>query len=290
MSRLDGKTAFITGAGRGQGRAIAEKFAREGANIVICDIDTPIEHVDYPLSSAADLAETVAGVQNLGGRVVAEVADVRDQDQIDRLVAVGIKEFGQIDIVVANAGLLVNKPFWETTESEWKVVTDVCLGGVWRTVKAVAPHMMSRVRGSVILTSSTSGQEGDPGIMSYVASKHGVLGIMKSAALALGPYNIRVNALLPGPVDTIINDNPGTRDRIAGKPNATREEYLASCLNWHILRGRSALSPDAIADAALFLASDDSRHVTGLEMLIDAGHRLLPGLNLNSIADEVAAR
>lgn len=290
MNRLDGKTAFITGASRGQGRAIAEKFAAEGANIVICDIDTPIEHIEYPLSTAADLAETATAVEALGCGVVAEIADVRDQEQLDAVVATGLNKFGQIDIVVANAGLLINKPFWETTESEWKVVTDICLGGVWRTVKALTPHMIERRRGSIILTSSTSGQEGDPGILSYVASKHGVLGIMKSAALALGQYNIRVNSLLPGPVDTIINDNPGTRDRIAGKPNATREEYLTSVLNWHVLRGRSALAPEAIADGAIWLASDESRHVTGLELLIDAGHRLLPGLNFNNVADEEAAR
>ncbi|QSE92163.1 mycofactocin-coupled SDR family oxidoreductase [Rhodococcus pseudokoreensis] len=291
MNRLDGKTAFITGGARGQGRAIAEKFAREGANIIVCDIDGPIEHIHYPLATAADLKETEASVERLGRGVVAEIADVRDQEQIDRVVAAGLDKFGHIDVVVANAGVLDNKPFWEMTDSEWKVVTDICLNGVWRTVKAVAPHMMERMRGSVILTSSTNGQEGDAGNMSYVAAKHGVIGVMKSAALALGQYNIRVNALLPGPVDTIINDNPGTRDRITGKAGATREDYLAACRNWHVLRGRSALAPEAVADGAIWLASDESRHVTGLEMLIDAGHRLLPGLNFdNDVVDEEASR
>ncbi|OUS88523.1 mycofactocin-coupled SDR family oxidoreductase [Rhodococcus sp. NCIMB 12038] len=290
MNRLEGKTAFITGGARGQGRAIAEKFAREGANIVTCDIDGPIEHIKYPLATAADLKDTAASIERIGRGVVAEIADVRDQEQIDRVVAAGLDKFGQIDVVVANAGVLDNKPFWEITDSEWDVVTDTCLGGVWRTVKAVAPHMIERLRGSVILTSSTNGQEGDAGNMSYVAAKHGVIGVMKSAALALGQYNIRVNSLLPGPVDTLINDNPGTRDRITGKAGATREDYLAACRNWHVLRGRSALASEAVADAAIWLASDESRHVTGLEMLIDAGHRLLPGLNFNNnVVDDEAS-
>jgi SDR family mycofactocin-dependent oxidoreductase len=290
MGRLAGKTAFITGGARGQGRAIAEKFAREGADIIVCDIGGPIEHVKYPLATAGDLAETADTVEKLGQRVIAQIADVRDQSQLDEVVAAGLKEFGKIDIAVANAGLLDNKPFWDITEGEWSVVVETCLGGVWRTAKAVAPHMIERRSGSIILTSSTNGQEGDPNTMHYVASKHGVLGIMKSAALALGPYNIRVNSILPGPVDTIINDNPGTRDRIAGKTGATREEYLTAVRNWHVLRGRSALSPDAVADGVIWLASDESRHVTGLEMLIDAGHRLLPGVNFNPIVDDEAAR
>lgn len=124
------QTAFITGAGRGQGRAIAQKFAAEGANIVICDIDAPVEHIEYPLSTSADLKETAKAVEALGREVVAEIADVRDQQQIDAVVAAGLDKFGQIDIVVANAGSLINKPFWETTENEWNVVTDICLGGV----------------------------------------------------------------------------------------------------------------------------------------------------------------
>jgi len=245
--------------------------------------------VKYPLATAADLADTAAVVRRLGRSVVALPADVRSQAELDVVVAAGMEAFGGIDVVVANAGLLDSKPFWEITEDEWSVVVETCLGGVWRTMKAVAPHMIERRSGSIILTSSTNGQEGDPNTMHYVASKHGVLGMMKSAALALGPHNIRVNSLLPGPVDTVINDNPGSRDRIAGRSGATRAEYLAAVRNWHVLRGRSALSPQAVADGAIWLASDESRHVTGLEMLIDAGHRLLPGVNFNPIEDDAAA-
>jgi SDR family mycofactocin-dependent oxidoreductase len=290
MERLVGKTAFITGGARGQGRAIAEKFAGEGADIIVCDLDHQIETVQYPLATAEDMATTVDAVKRHGRRIVAETADVRYQADIDRVVAAGLAAFGKIDIIVANAGLLDNKPFWEITEAEWSDVVETCLGGVWRTLKAVARHMIENRSGSVILTSSTNGQEGGPNTMHYVAAKHGVIGIMKCAAIELGPHNIRVNALLPGPVDTIINDNPGTRDRIAGKSGATREEYLAAVRNWHLLRGRSALSPQAVADGAIWLASDESRHVTGLEMVIDAGHRVLPGVNFNPIVDDDAAR
>jgi SDR family mycofactocin-dependent oxidoreductase len=290
MNRLVGRTAFITGGARGQGRAIAEKFASEGADIITCDLDQHIDTAKYPLGTVADMEMTIDAVKQHGRRIVAEVADVRYQSQIDRVVEAGIAAFGKIDVVVANAGFLDNKPFWEITETEWSDVVETCLGGVWRTAKAVAPHMIENRRGSIILTSSTNGQEGGPDTMHYVAAKHGVIGIMKCAAIELGPHNIRVNSLLPGPVDTIINDNPGTRARIAGKPGATREEYLAAVRNWHLLRGRSALLPEAVADGAIWLASDESRHVTGLEMVIDAGHRVLPGVNFNPIVDDEAAR
>lgn len=290
MERLSGKTAFITGGARGQGRAIAEKFAHEGANIITCDLAEHIETIKYPLGTPEDMAATVESVEQIGAKIVAETADVRYQDQIDRVVELGLAAFGKIDIVVANAGLIDNKPFWEITEGEWSDVVETCLGGVWRTLKSVAPHMIENGNGSIILTSSTNGQEGGPDTMHYVASKHGVIGIMKCAAIELGPHNIRVNSLLPGPVDTIINDNPGTRARIAGKPGANRGDYLTAVRNWHLLRGRSALSPEAVADGAIWLASEESRHVTGLEMVIDAGHRILPGMNFNPVVDDEAAR
>ena len=121
-----------------------------------------------------------------------------------------------------------------------------------------------------------------------IAAKHAVLGLMKSVGLELGPYDIRVNAVLPGPIDTKINDNPPGRDRIVGHKNATRQEYLSSILYWHALRGRTALPASAIADGMIWLVSDEARNVTGLELIIDAGHNILPGTNPRPVVDEGA--
>jgi SDR family mycofactocin-dependent oxidoreductase len=289
MARLDGKVAFVTGGARGQGRAIAEKFASEGADIVTCDIDSSVsslEYIGYDLASAADMAVTVDAVRGLGREIVAEVADVRSQEQIDRVVQAGIDAFGKIDIVVVNAGIVDYRPFWEMTEDQWHGVVDVCMTGAWRTAKAVAPHMIERGEGVMVFTSSVNGIEGGWNYMSYIAAKHGVIGIMRSAALELGAHNIRVHAVLPGPVDTPINDNPPGRDRIVGHENATREEYLAAIRNWHALRGRTALPAEAIADGMIWLVSDEARHASGIELVIDAGHMVLPGTNPNPIADD----
>jgi NAD(P)-dependent dehydrogenase (short-subunit alcohol dehydrogenase family) len=130
-----------------------------------------------------------------------------------------------------------------------------------------------------VFTSSVNGIEGGWNYAAYIAAKHGVLGLMKSVALELGPYDVRVNAVLPGPVDTAINDNPPGRDRIVGHANATREEYLQSIRYWHALKGRTALPATAIADAMIWLVSDEAVNVTGIELIIDAGHNILPGTN-----------
>lgn len=283
--RLRGKVAFITGGARGQGRAIAVKFASEGADIVLCDVDSDVDTIEYPLATAEDMATTVELVRQQGRDVVAQVADVRDQAQIDRVVAAGLERFGRIDVVVANAGIVEYTPFWEMREDAFRDVVDVNLLGVWRTAKAVAPHMIERRDGCMVFTSSVNGQEGGWPYMSYVSSKHGVIGLMRAAALELGEHNVRCHAVLPGPIDTIMNDNQNCRNRFAGKQGATREDFLESTARWHLLRGRRALPPETIADGMIWLVSDEARHATGIELVIDAGHRLLPGVNPAPVAD-----
>ena len=279
MDRLKGKVAFITGGARGQGRAIAEKFAGEGADIILGDICHDIETVGYHLGTEADLRETQQSVEALDRRCLAEVADVRDQAAIDAVVAHGIEAFGKIDILIAQAGIADYKPLWEISEAEWQDCIDVNLTGAWHAIKAVAPHMIERGSGNVVFTSSVHGIEGGWNCSHYIAAKHGVLGLMKSAALELGPYDIRVNAVLPGPIDTKINDYPDGRDRIVGHKGATREEYLSSVKYWTALKGRTALPATAIANAMIWLVSDEAENVTGVELIIDAGHNVLPGVN-----------
>lgn len=276
MARLDGKTAFVTGAARGIGRAVVEKLASEGADIVICDICRDIDAFGIAGPSAEDIEETVALVEAHGRQCYGEIADVRSQEALDAVVTNGIERFGKIDILVANAGGSGYGPFWTLTEDEWSTNVDINLNGAWRSAKAVAPHMIERLNGSIIFIASVRGVQANCNYAHYIAAKHGVLGLMKCVALELGPYGIRANAVLPGIIDTPANDNPLWRSRIARQPTATREDWLASVSQQQILRGRRALPPSAIANAVLWLASQDAEHVTGLQLIVDAGHTIVP--------------
>jgi SDR family mycofactocin-dependent oxidoreductase len=284
--RLRGKVAFITGAARGQGRAIAKKFASEGADIVVCDICRPLRTCQYPGATEADLEETRNAVEATGRGCLAEVADVRDQVAIEKIVSRALERFGGIDIVSANAGLATWIPFWELTEEQWCEVVDVNLTGVFHTLKPVVPHMMQRLSGCIIITSSVNGREPGKGVAHYTAAKHGVLGLMKNLALELGQFNIRVNAVLPSVVNTVMANNPTNSEWIFRRRDATEEEFLAATRNWHALRARPAMNPSVVADAMIWLASDEAQHITGIELPVDAGHLILPGFN-HDVVDRV---
>jgi SDR family mycofactocin-dependent oxidoreductase len=279
VSRLQGKVVLVTGAARGQGRAHAVAFAREGAEVIAVDIDAQIESVPYGTARAADLAETVAQVEALDRRIVARTADVRDGAALAAAVAEGLETFGHVDTLVANAGIFSQAPFWEMGEQQFRDVLEVNLLGVWRSMSAVAPHMIERRSGSMVLVSSVNGVRGNAGAAHYAASKHGVLGLMRSAALELGPHGIRVNALCPGLVDTPMTNWPGLYDQMAGRPGGTRDDFEAGALHYGILGGQGALGPEAVADAAVWLASDGAYGVTGQAIPVDAGHLALPGYN-----------
>lgn len=282
MGRLDGKVAFITGGARGQGRAIAEKFASEGADIVISDLGANVlKSIEYELGTHEELLETKKLVEERGQRCVAELADVRDQDQLDAVVEQALNEFGHIDIVVPNAGIAGWGLSWELSEEDWAETMDINLAGPWRTVKACAPSMIERNEGgSFIFTASTNGHEPGPNNAHYTASKHGVLGLMKAVAFELGQYGIRSNAIMPGPVMSAMIDNDVSRGRFIGKTPGTSEELFEATKNWVMLRGFGGLAPYRIADAMIWLASDEAAAVTGIEIPVDAGHLMLPGLNL----------
>jgi SDR family mycofactocin-dependent oxidoreductase len=286
MGRLDGRVALITGGARGQGRAIAAKFASEGADIVIADICGQIPSVKYEMSNKGDLQATAELIESADRRCLAEQADVRDLSQIKAVADKAMEEFGHIDILAANAGMCHFAPFWEITEEEYDDVMDVCLKGVWNSVLAVAPYMKEQMDGSIVLTSSTSGVEAAPDIAHYNAAKHGVLGLMKSFAYELGPFNVRVNAIMPGPIATKMGDNAVCREWMFGRKDATTEDYIDATRNWHLLRGRPALAPVDIANAYIWFASDEAKNVTGVVIPVDAGHLVLPGMNPNPIVDD----
>lgn len=287
MGRMDGKVALVTGAARGQGRAIAVRLAEEGADIIA--IDCPEKGtIPYPLGSPEDLQQTVEEVEALDRRILAREGDVRQQKSLDELVAEGMKRFGRIDVAVANAGVWTVHPFAEIPEDEFRDVLDVNVLGVWRTLKAVTPHMQEAGGGSVVVTASGNGVEGASGYVHYVASKHAVLGLAKSAALAFGQYDIRVNSLLPGPTDTKALDWQGGYDLCAGRgPGQGTREDLQGAKYWTALQNVGLLPPRAMAEAVLWLASDESRWTTGLEFHVDGGHSIMPGLNLaKMVADQ----
>ena len=283
MGRLEGKVALVTGGARGIGRASVTKMAQEGADIIILDACrdlTPTSYeFGYPFATEEDLQKTVGIVEALDRRCLARVGDARVQADLDDVVAAGIAAFGKIDICHANVGMSDYRPFWEISDEEWDDHIDLNLKVAWRTAKAIAPHMIERMSGSIIFTVSVDGIEGNWNYTHYRAAKHGVMGLMKGAALELGPYDVRVNAVLPGPTDTKANDHPRGRARIAGFPGATREDYLKSVRKWFALRGRTSLPPSAIANAVAWLASDEAMHVTGHGLVVDGGHSIMPGVN-----------
>jgi SDR family mycofactocin-dependent oxidoreductase len=279
MGLLDGKVALITGGARGQGRAHALTSAREGADVVLVDIADQLETVPYRMATADDLAETVRQVESLDRRALAVTADVRDQGQLDEAVSRGIAEFGKIDILIANAGIWTQGPFWELSEQSWEEMIGVNLTGVWKSAKAVAPHMIERQSGSIVITSSVNGLEPGMNYAHYVAAKHGVIGLMKNIALELAPHGVRCNSINPGAIKTPMTDHQGAWDMFAGHEGGTEADMIEGGYHFHALKGRSFLPPQVIADTALYLNSDLAAAVTGVTIPVDAGHMLLTGVN-----------
>lgn len=280
MGMLDGKVALITGGARGQGRAHAVVSAREGADIVLVDIAEQIDTVPYPLATSSDLAETVRLVEELDRRVLSFEADVRDQAALDHVVAETLAKFGKIDILIANAGILSLGPLWELTDQMWEDMIGTNLTGVWKSVKAVTPHMIERKTGSIVITSSINGLEAAPNYAHYTTAKHGLIGLMRSVALELAPYGIRANTVNPGAIQTGMTDNQVMWNMLGGYEGATQAEAFANAGHFHALKGAGILPPEVIANAALFLNSDMASAITGVVLPVDAGHMILPGFNM----------
>lgn len=285
MRMLDGQVALVTGGSRGQGRAHALTCAREGADVVIFDVTKTTTQVDYSLASVEDHVETVRLIEALGRRAVAVDGDVREQAALDGAVDVAIAEFGKVDILIANAGIWTQNPFWEITERQWEEAIGVNLSGVWRSAKAVAPHMIERKSGSIVVISSVGGEEAGRNGAHYSSSKHGVLGLMKNIALELGPYGIRCNAITPGAIKTPMTNHQRAWDLYAGHAAGTEADLMDAGYNYGILRGRSFLDPQAVADTALYLNSSLAENVTGVTIPVDSGHMLLLKRNMNPVKE-----
>ena len=272
MGKLEGKVAFITGGARGQGRSHAVRLAQEGADIIAVDICAQISSVSYAMSTPDDLAQTVKEVEATGRRIVARQADVRDLGSLRASVDAGLSEFGHIDIVIANAGIASFAPALDLTEEMWQDMIDINLTGLWKTVKAAAPSMVERGQGgSIILTSSVAGIIAFPALAHYTAAKHGVVGLMRALAIELAPAQIRVNSINPTTVDTPMIANPaGYSLFMGGLPDVTREQAAVGMRAINALPIPWVEAVD-VSNAVLYLASDESRYVTGTTMVIDAG-------------------
>lgn len=275
---LRGKVAVVTGAARGIGRATAIAFAREGADIMGLDICAPVDpRSGVQPSTPEDLAETGRLVGMAGRGWMGFELDQRDLPALRSAALRGEREFGGIDILFANAGIQSFHPLLELEDADWQITIDVNLTGTANAVRAFAPHIVKRGGGRVILTSSTQGQHGTKYGAAYSASKWGIIGLMKSAALELGPYHITVNAVIPGLIDT-----PLTRHQelyaqvleVGGRTptgSATDEEEARKILATKTPLGVPWIEPGDVAPVVVFLASDAARMVSGGTYDVTAG-------------------
>lgn len=273
---LEGKIAVVTGGARGIGRAIAVEMAANGADVVVVDTAGPVS----PASNAApatqeELDTTVQMIKSFGRRSEGIKADIRDIRALRRIADKVEQDYGKIDIVVANAAIQRWMPLLEMEDADWRDVIDNNLNGTANTVRAFAPKMVARKKGRFILLSSMQGKHGTKDAASYSASKWGILGLMKSAAMELGEHNITVNALIPGLVDTALtryekrlSESMGEQGQRVDHPTPqqawdNRAPTVPLKVGW--------LQPDDISPAAVFLASDAANMVTGAEYEVTGG-------------------
>lgn len=271
--RVEGKVALISGAARGQGRSHAVRLAQEGADIIGVDICGPIDNLAYPASTPADLAETAELVRAQGRRIVTAQVDVRDYEALKAAVDTGLAELDRLDIIVANAGIgTFGSKLHKMPENIWQDMIDVNLSGVWKTVKAGVPHIINGKRGgSVVLTGSGGSHKALAYTGHYIAAKHGVMGLMRSFAVELGQHMIRVNSVHPSQVNTPMTMNEVTfRLFRPDLENPGPDDFAPFSQMTHTLPVPWVEAID-ISNAVLFLASDESRYITGVSLPVDAG-------------------
>ncbi|HEY2564523.1 MAG TPA: mycofactocin-coupled SDR family oxidoreductase [Acidimicrobiales bacterium] len=272
MGTVDGKVAFITGAARGQGRSHAVRLAEEGADVIAVDLCAPVASAAYPMPTPEDLEETGRLIEATGRRSLTRVVDVRDDRGIDQVVRDGTAAFGVIDIVIANAGISTMDSLLTCEPSVWREVIDINLTGVFNTVQAGVRPMVARGNGGcVILTSSIMGLKSLGGIPAYTAAKHGLVGLMRSAAHELAPYRIRVNSIHPGNVRTPMVENEGMFKLFRPDLEAPTADDVAPGFASMNIFPEPWLEASDITDAIMYLVSDTGRFVTGVTLPIDLG-------------------
>ncbi len=268
--RLSTKIAVITGAARGIGRATALRFAEEGADVALLDIACDIPGVPYAGAKATQLDNVRDEVEALGRKCMALVADITCTDQINEAISKVISEWGRIDILVCAAGIDSWGKAWELSDEQWQTMIDVNLTGVWKTARAASPAMIKQQSGAIVFIGSVLSHRANKEFAHYTAAKHGVLGVMRAFALELAPYGIRANSVDPTVVHTDMVMNQAYLDRLGGHNGTTLEEARAYYLKWNTLPIPWA-EPVDVANAALFLASEEARAITGVALPVDLG-------------------
>jgi SDR family mycofactocin-dependent oxidoreductase len=270
MGLLDNKVALITGAARGQGRSHAVSMAEQGADIIAVDRAADMDSIPYPLASRDDLKQTAQLVRDLGRRIHTSVVDVRELIDLRAAAETGIAELGDIDIVVANAGVVATGKTDPADEGLYRDIVETNLFGVWNTLVASVPSMIRKGRGgSIILTSSTQGLvgrggDGSAAAFAYAASKHGVVGLMRVAATSYAEHSIRVNTVHPTGVFTPMVVNEHMAQVFTDHPSASK-------LATNLLPVPFVEAQD-VTNAVVWLASDHARYITGVCLPVDAGY------------------
>ncbi|MCX2714828.1 mycofactocin-coupled SDR family oxidoreductase [Mycolicibacterium sp. J2] len=260
--RAAGKRVLITGAARGMGRSHAIRLAEEGADVILIDICASLPDIEYPLATPDELAETARLVEQLGRRAVSHIVDVRDADALAAAVADGVARLGGLDAAVANAGVLTAGTWDTTTAQQWRTVVDVNLIGTWNTCAAALPHLVSN-GGSLVNISSAAGLKGTPLHTPYTATKHGVVGLSRALANELAAVNVRVNTVHPTGVATGMR--PDSLHHLLAEQRPDLAPLFGNALPIVMAE------PVDISNAVLYLVSDESRYVTGMEFKVDAG-------------------
>jgi (+)-trans-carveol dehydrogenase len=277
MGRMAGKVALITGGARGQGRAHAIRLAEEGADIIVTDLCEQLPEVPYAMGTREELDETLAAVEKLDRRCLAVTADARDTAQMRQVVDQAVDEFGHLDTVVINHGIGVPHTLdQDDADAIFDATIASNLTSVWRTARAAIPRMREHGGGSITVTSSAAGLIAFYGLPGYVASKHGVIGLVKALAAELAPHWIRVNAVCPTNVATPMLHNPFIQSMFTGgNPDATIEDMVFPATATNLLP-IPWVEPEAISHAVLYLASDEAKYVTGIALPVDAGMSTQP--------------
>lgn len=263
MGQFSGKTVLITGAAKGQGRAAALAFAKEGANIIGFDLGKKINYPAYNSGSSEELEQLKQDVEALDAKAEIFAGDVRIADDLQKAVEAGAKAFGTIDVLFNNAGICAYGLAHELTEGEWNAMIDINLKGSWLAAKYVIPFMIAQKSGVIINNSSIAGLRGMNRLSHYAASKWALVGLTKSLAIELASYNIRVISIHPTGVNTPMNDGLAFLEGTTAQEIAERSAGNLLPVPW--------IEPEDVAEAVLFLASPKSRFVTGSQYILDAG-------------------